>query len=303
MIRLRHPARHYIHYLLSRRTLSVKDLLQHLGDLNIPLPQERTAFNDLAGDLLRLQKEMKIPAGFDPTVENPNAATVAFLKNWKIGAMWRRDPFVDHATDALLEPHIRRGIEVMLLGPLSHQAIAQRITTRWGLSQDVMNVRVIREFSHYYWLYDSMNTMEWRNFFFTHYPKGDHSDVMMALQAPRTGAGAALTLAVSDRGADSLSTADVYNAMRNNAFVMFMQHATMEKPSLARTQGAFFALQAFRSAEEELDKTRGASAELLEELRKMETVYDRGRVLTIREVPVLRPLLPSGPVEEKEPST
>lgn len=303
MIRLKHPARHYIHYLLSRRSMSLKDVLQHLGDLNFPLPQERVEFSNLVGDLQRLQKEMKIPAGFDPTAENLNPATIAFLDKWKIGAMWRKDHFVDHATDALLDPHIRRSLEVLLLGPLNVGGIAHRVATRWGLSPDVMNARVIREFGHYYWLYNSMNASEWRSFFFTHYPKGDHSDLLMALNSPRTSAGAALTLAVSDRGADALSSADAYNTFRNCAFVMYMQHATMEKPSLARTQGAFFALQAFRMAEEELDKTRGGSVELLDELRKMETVYDRGRVLTIREVPVLRPMLPSGPMEEKEPTT
>lgn len=303
MLLLHHPARHYIHYLLSRRTLSIRNLLEHLGDLNFPLPQERAGIEDLVGDLQRLQKDMKIPAGFNPTDPNPNPATAAFFERWKVGAMWRRDPFVKHATDALMEPHIRRSLEVMLLGPLNVAAIANRLVDRWSMSPDVMNARVIREFSHYYWLYSSMNVSQWRNFFFTHYPKGDHSDLLMALNAPRTGAGAALTLAVSDRGADSLSSADAYNAFRNTAFVMYMQHATMERPSLARTQGAFFALQTFRMAEEELDKTRGASAELLEELRKMETVYDRGRVLTIREVPVLRPLLPTGAMEEKEPST
>lgn len=303
MLLLHHPARHYIHYLLSRRTLSIRNLLEHLGDLNFPLPQERAGIEDLVGDLQRLQKDMKIPAGFNPTDPNPNPATAAFFERWKIGAMWRRDPFVKHATDAMMEPHIRRSLEVMLLGPLNVAAIANRLADRWSMSPDVMNARTIREFSHYYWLYSSMNVSQWRNFFFTHYPKGDHSDLLMALNAPRTGAGAALTLAVSDRGADSLSSADAYNAFRNTAFVMYMQHATMERPSLARTQGAFFALQTFRMAEEELDKTRGASAELLEELRKMETVYDRGRVLTIREVPVLRPLLPTGAMEEKEPAT
>jgi hypothetical protein len=283
--------------------MSIRDILEHLGDLNFPLPQERAGIEDLVGDLQRLQRDMKIPSGFNPTDENPNAATASFFEKWKVGAMWRRDPFVKHATDAMMDPHVRRSLEVMLLGPLSVAAIANRLADRWSLSPDVMNARTIREFSHYYWLYTSMNISQWKSFFFTHYPKGDYSDLLMALNAPRTGAGAALTLAVSDRGADALSSSEAYNAFRNTAFVMYMQHATMERPSLARTQGAFFALQTFRMAEEELDKTRGASAELLEELRKMVTVYDRGRVLTIREVPVLRPMLPTGAMEEKEPST
>lgn len=305
MLRLRHPARHYIHYLISRRTLNVKGILENLSEMQIPLPQEKDQFLDLTRDILKLQKEMKIPSGFDPGAKLLAPGTVSFLDRWKVGGMWRKDEYVQHAIDVVFEPHIRRSIEVMLLGPLNAAAIAKRICSRWGLSDNVMNARVIKEYGHYFWHYGCMNIAEWKSFFYTHYPRADQSDFVMALYSPRTLGGAALTLAVSDRGADQLSDTEVYSVARNASFVNFMQHALMEKPGLSRTQGAFFALQTFKMAAEELDKTRGASAELLDELRNMETVYDRGSVATVADLPIHRdlPVLEATLHEEEKEKT
>jgi hypothetical protein len=61
----------------------------------------------------------------------------------------------------------------------------------------------------------------------------------------------------------------------------------------------FQSIMSFKTATEELDKHRGASAELLDELRKMQPVYDRSSVATIHDLPISRPALPA-PAEKKE---
>lgn len=299
---LRHPARHYIYYLLSRRSAKIKDVLEHLSALEIPLPQETDRLLEFIQRISAVQKNMQIPPGFDPLAAVPNAQTAAFLEKWKIGSMWKKgDPFISSANDILFDPHIRRTVEVLLLGPLSPIHIARRVCVRHGLPEAVINPRVIREYGHYYWNYGVMNTSQWKEFLRDHFPKYfDNSDYAMALTVPRTKEGALLSLAMSDRGADAMSDTEMYTVMRNSAAMAFMQHALLERPSVNRSQGMLSAMTTFKMATEELDKHRGASAELLDELRKMEPVYDRRPMATIHDLPISRPtaLLPNTNKEE-----
>ncbi len=300
---LRHPAQHYIYYLLSRRNTKVKGIIEHLSELQIPLPQDKDALVRFVQRILAVQKGMQIPPGFDPTAEVPNAQTAAFFSHWKIGSIWRRDPFVNRAADVLFEPHIRRGIEVMLLGPLSPANIARRTCTRWAMPESALNPRVIKEYGHYYWNYNSMNQSQWKSFLVEHFPKyTDNTDYALALTVPRTKEGALLALSMSDRGADAMTDTEMYTMMRNSTAVMFMQHALLERPSIQRSQSVLSAITSFKLATEELDKHRGASAELLDELRKMEPIYDRGMVATLHDLPVRRPELPAHTTKEEEPA-
>lgn len=288
---LRHPARHYIYYLLSRRSAKVKEIIEHLSEVQVPLPQDKQALVKLIQTLIAIQRNMRIPPGFDPLAKVMNPQTTAFLGKWKITSMWRRDPFVAKASDLLFEAHIRRSIEVMLLGPLSAQNIARKVCTRWSMPESALNPRVIREYGHYYWNYGSMNQAQWKDFLHSHYPRfTENTDYALALSVPRTTEGAMLALSLSDRGADGMSDTQMYSMMRNQTAVMFMQHALLERPSIQRAQSVLSMITSFKMATEELDKHRGASAELLDELRTMEPVYDRSIVATIHDIPIERPV-------------
>jgi hypothetical protein len=121
---------------------------------------------------------------------------------------------------------------------------------------------------------------------------GKNADYMMALTATNDAAGAAITLMAAG-APGSLSNVVVFQAMRDNFFRMFMEHSLQDRPSLARTQGAYFAYQGVRDSEEQLDKFRGASAELLDELHKIETIYDRRKLTTVNELPLTPQALPA----------
>ena len=109
-----------------------------------------------------------------------------------------------------------------------------------------------------------------------------------------TQAGAALTVSAADRGgSQSLNSVTMYSAIRDQGFRMFMAHALNDAPGLHRTQGALFALNIITQAEEELDKRRGGSAELLEELHKIETVYDHSELVTVADLHSVRASLPA----------
>jgi hypothetical protein len=300
---LRHPARNYIYYLLSRRTLKIQEVVEHLSELQLPLPQDRIELVAFIQKIQAVQRSMKIPPGFDPRSDAPNPQTRAFFAQWKIAGMWRKDPFVAQAGDYLHEPHIRRALEVMLLGPLTPQLIANRICRRWGLPETSMNPRVVREFAHYFWDYDAFNTSEWMNFIRHHLSGGDNTDYAVSLKVPRTKEGVMVALALADRGADAMSDTEFYSLARSSAMVTFIQHALLDKPSMGRSIAMQNALNTFKLSADELDKHRGASAELLDELRKIDTVHDRLVPTTIHDLPIsqLVRALPDG--EKKETTT
>lgn len=291
---IRHPCRYYIHYLLSKRTHSTEALIRLLDELRVPLPQTEKAFKPFVGSIVTIKDKMLFPPQFDPTAKALNAGTRQFLARWGIRGMWTRDRYVGIATDLLYEPMIRRMIEALLLGPINPAAIAERVAARFGLPNDVMNVRVINAYRHYFWNVGSLSLTEWKILVNTWLgessgnPTEYNADYLAAINAPRSEAGAALLLALTDRSADSLSSTEIFTTFRDMGFNMFMQHALLNtKPSLHRTQAAFMAFQMVRSAEEDLDRHRGSSTELLEHLNKLQTAYDTETLPTVAELPLL----------------
>lgn len=289
---IRHPARHYIYYMFSKRGLGIEQVCLHLDDLRLPLPQDEKVLDRFMRSLVRTRREMNFPPGFDPLAESPNAETQAFLTKWQISDIWRQDPFVGLAVDLLEEPIIRRMMEALLLGPLSPAAIADRIKHRFGLTEAAMNVRVVRAFAHYFWDIAALSMPEWRTLIATWLPDKNNNDYLAALTSPRTPAGAALTLALVDRSAESLNPVAQYTAFRDMAFSMFMEHALLQsQPSLPRSQGAFMTFQLVKMADEELTKHQGGSAELLEEFKRIQTMYDASRITSVKDLPALAPAI------------
>jgi hypothetical protein len=287
---LSHPARYYIYYLFSRRALDAAAIVQNLADLGLPVPQSKEGVEGFAKELREERQKMAFPPAFNPL--EPAGDTDNFLRKWKIRDMWAKDPFVLTATDLLWEPGPRRMLQTLLLGPLNYSDIAYRIRRRFGYSDDVVNTRVVRLYAHYYWDDTSLTPQQWRTLLYS-WTKGGISDYLTALNAPRSQAGAALAISAADRGGGaSLSPVIMYQCIRDQGFKMFMEHTLLDKPGLDRTQGAMFALKIVREAEEELDKRRGGSAELIEELAKIETVYDETRLRTVHDLPQVRQALP-----------
>jgi len=301
---LRHPAGNYIAYLFSKRGLSTAQIIEELDDLRFPLPRSNKELARFTVHMVKMRQAMEIPEDFDPRAEKPNDSTTRFLTQWKIWDMWRGDEFVARAIDLLNEPAMRRMTEALLLGPLSPQSIADRVSQRFGLSLEVINVRVIKAFQHYFWNVSALNISEWRGLIDHWLPEENNNDYLAALGAPRSAAGAALVLAIVDRSADSLTPVQQYTAFRDHGFNVFMEHALLQsKPSLPRTQAMFMAFQMTRMADEELTKHRGGSADLLDEFKKIQTTYDHSKLATVKDIPTLAPAIEATFVEEPAPET
>lgn len=284
---LRHPSKRYIHYLFSKRAYNLATVVDHLGSLLLPVPSDAKVLEQFVIDLGLERARMRVPANYDPTSRPMGDATRRFLEDWRIYDMWSGDPFVGRAVDCLFEPHIRRMMEVLLLGPFTMRSIARILQNRFDLTQEVMNPRVVAAYAHYFWDYDALSTPDWHGF--THgWIRGDITDYRVALLAPRNASGVATTLAVIDRGGEELNPVARYSTARDYGFKMFMEHALLQQPTLGRTQAAMFALQIMIQSEAELDKRRGGSAELLEELKKLEVVHDTSEIKTIHDLPVVK---------------
>lgn len=300
MAALRHPARHFIYYLLSRRIYDAQAVIKELEDFGLPVPHRifsdkelhhlevGSDFYVLARDVLRARVEMTFPAAFEPNKRVWSEETRLFLERWKIAGMWRSDRAVTTAIEMLTEPPIRTALELLLLSPLAARDIAHRLCVRFELEPNVMNAAVVRAFSHYFWDVNALDNAQWRNFVSVH-RKHSSDEYLSMLAAPRSKSGAAFAIAVVDRDPQLLSATDRYEAASAMAFSMLMRQAVSDKTGAP--YAAFTALNMMRMADDELEKHRGGSSDLLTEFTRIRVLHDQQKPLSIIDVPyVQRPL-------------
>ena len=288
---LKHPARHYVYYLLTRRLHTVTELLEEMGVLGLPVPGDESGLEQLGSEVLRVRATLMLPVPFNPRDKTPTPETLTVLRALRIHDIWRQPAAVLKATEILGEPRIRHLLELLLFGPLTAAAIADRIAARFGLPQDAMNAAVVRAYAHYFWDVNALDPGQWRNFVTMHYPSVA-TEYHAALSASRSRAGAAFVIAVADRDYQSLSPADRYEAASTMAFGMLMHHGLSCDGATGRVYAAAMALNMMRVADEQLALHRGASTDLIDELRRLGTVYDREKPLRITDATYInRPAL------------
>jgi hypothetical protein len=177
-------------------------------------------------------------------------------------------------------------LQVMLLGPLGYVAISRRLADKFKLSPSAMNPQIIRAFSHYFWNYDTINKAEWEHLL-REWMLGDTWDMHVALRAPRSTVGAAMVLnAVDQGGSESLKEVIMYRYLRDTNFMEMVKSSIGMATGVGKAQAMMFHTQAMIQGQEQLDMRRGGSAELLEELRRIEATYDPRRLTTVQELPL-----------------
>lgn len=192
------------------------------------------------------------------------------------------------AYDYLLDPQVSRMLMVLLLGPISYSAIAHRVGKHFGLDHMVMNPKVVRFFAHYFWNHDLLNTAKWR-VLLRDWMLYDTTDMTMAVSAPRSNVGAALTICMADQGvSESLKEVVAYRYVRDAAFMEFAKATTSLYTGMNKSIAMSTLVDAMVKGQEQLDQRRGGSAELLEELRRIEATYDASKLTTIKELPLER---------------
>lgn len=277
---LKHPSRRYVLYLLSKQVHNAKGVIAQMEALGLHIPRGHDDFEDLTEEVLRRMRALNLPKPFEPRAAVLPVPTERWLRDHRLYDIWRGDPAVGTATELLAEPNVRHLLELLLLGPLSATAIARRVGERYGLPAHVMNPRVVRAYAHYFWDVDALDPGEWRTFIQAYCPRVA-IEYKAALGAPRSRAGAAFVVALADRDPQQLSAADRYEAASTMAFSMMMQHSLHgnERATTGQTYAAFTALNMMRMADEQLTLHRGASTDLINELQRFRTIYDKRPVL------------------------
>lgn len=291
MLGIKHPARHYIYFLLSRRVFDTTTIVESLQQLGLPgPPKDSEALDTLLEQMALVRREMSFPATFNPRATELSAATAVFLRKWAIAGAWRKDPYLDCAVDLLCDAQLRQALQLMLLSPLSPLTIANRLRDRYELPDYAMNAGIVRAYGHYFWDQGALSTAEWQVFLQKYYPL-EKFDYISALQAPRSPAGAAFVLAMADRDASLLAAAERYAVVSATGFRRFMEHMCSGETTPSQTYAAHAALNIMKLGDDELDKHRGGSVELMEELKKMTTIYDKDKPLSIEDMRFMRPVL------------
>lgn len=275
---LLHPAKHYIVYLISRRSLGVPQILDRLQNMNLPVPQkgDKEARETLEAQIHQVKDSMSFPPGFNPRVASEE--TKEFLRYWKIQEAWEDGPYMQSAKALLFNPPVLRMARTLLLSPVNHKDVADRIRKRFNMKPAEMNPLVLKLFGHYFWDYGAVDREMWVKIL-TQWMPTRCDDMIAALKAPRTTGGAALAVALVDQSAagetDSIT---IYSTVREMAFQKFMEHM-MAKSSLQNTNAALMSLDMVIKADNELDKRRGGGAELLAEITRIKPIYDKPDVL------------------------
>lgn len=299
MSSLKHPARNFINYLISRRIYDTKTLVETLSRMGIQIPNDQDGIEELILQLRPVRQAMVFPAEWNPTARSPNAPTAAFLKRWAISSAWRNDPAFNTAVDLLCDAQIRQTLQLMLLGPLSPITIADRIAKRFDLPPSVMNAATVKIYGHYFWDIGAMTGAEWREYLQKHYP-AEAFEYVCVLQAPRSRTGAMFTLSVADKDVELMDPAERYRLVSAAGFKRFMEHAFGGERSIGQTYAAYAALNIMRTGDDELGKYQGASTDLIEHLNRLETVYDTKQPLSITDAAHIRPILNTTAEEVEE---
>lgn len=283
MIEIEHPSKFYILYLLSRRQYRVQDILVQLLRQNFPLPRDEAQLESLQRQVLAAQQSLVFPSGYNPT-KLTHVATAEWLHKHRIFDMWTLGPEIVTALDILDQPSLRREVEIMLLGPLRYGDIAKRIADLHGFDRAVMNAAVIRSFAHYFWNVEALSMQKWPRFLYD-MPSSD--DYVSVFHAPRSQVGAALSVYVATRGGSGIPREQVmFRHVRDSCFMEFIKVTATRYPGMQKSAAMQGLVGSLIQAQEQVDMRRGGSAELLDELRRMETRFDERKLTTAEELPL-----------------
>ncbi len=306
-----HPARHYIHYLISKAPFDPKppkkvnektapeaipqippfalNVVRQLGNYGLPVPQTTDLLTIFCRELVDTRNTMraKMPPGFNPTAKVPNAATKRFLVSWGMEDAWAREKsFVSAVSLFERRADVRRALSVLLLGSLEHKDAAKIIRNFYGLPERDMNTRVVSLYAHYFWNTEILDVQQLRYCFGKDWLPGWTNDYLVALTLPRTPLGAGETVNLALRTDSVFNPVHTFALAQSTAMRVMLESASWGGHPLQRSQALALSYNVFQNAEEQLDRRRGGSADVVEELRRILQQFDHSPLRTTLEIPI-----------------
>lgn len=148
-----HPSEYYVRFLLakgwsngteSQKTISVT--LKNYGLLDI----STEAFEAIRDGF------SPPPAFFFQNRKHP--VTAAFMREQKVYTMWAPKPEEKAAIELIRLPLVRDAIQILLMGHVSPEDIADRVG---GKFKQEMSARTVQTYAHYFWNVDMCGFPEW----------------------------------------------------------------------------------------------------------------------------------------------
>lgn len=282
-LRLEHPARYYIFFLFAQRRYKANDVLAQLIRQNMPVPRDKKELDAFIESLEQTHKEMIFPAGFSPT-NMKHVASAMWMREHRIYDMAAREPHVTYAIDILDQPSIRRELEIMLLGPLAFEDIARRLVLLHGLDSEVMNVATVRYYAHYFWNIETVSMQRWPALL-NSIPESQ--DYYAVFQAPKSQVGAAMSVFVATKGGSGVPKEQVmFRYARDTLFMEFIKVSATRFPGMQKSMSMQALVNSLIATQEQVDMRRGGSAELIDEMRRLETRFDDKKMTHAEELPL-----------------
>jgi hypothetical protein len=280
---IHHPSKRYIYYLASRRDRTAAELLEHLSELDLPLPPEHKDMVAFTSSVVRGLKEVIPPTPFKPRSASPPPETRRFLERWKISDAWRQTKYFQRAFEILKERRLRRYLEVTLLGPLDNDTIVRHGQAFFG--PEAFNLGVLRSFLHYFWNTEEVSRPQWRKIALK-WTGGAAYDYNTALLAPPSLAGVRVTLQAAGIPVE-VGEVEALETLKDAFYNKSLSHLMTEYPKMGDTQAALLAFQGAVLADDRLSLVRGGTSSLLDRLNMIQAKYDSRPLDRVGSAPAL----------------
>jgi hypothetical protein len=206
------------------------------------------------------------------------------MREHRVYDMAAKEPHVTYAIDVLDQPSVRRELEIMLLGPLAYEDIAKLLVLLHGLDPRVMNLATVRYFAHYFWNTETVPMHRWPPLLNA---MTNSEEYFSVFNAPKSQVGAAMSVYVATRGGSGIPKETVmFRYVRDTCFMEFIKVAATRHPGMQKSVALQGLVNSLIAAQAEVDMRRGGSADLVDEMRRLETRFDERKLTTAEELPL-----------------
>lgn len=168
---MKHPALHFIKYMMIKDDIKPADVMKRLEDWGFLTPEPSFL------EFVKVEVQ-ETPNGFDPA-NRVHRTSVAFLRKHGVFEFFHPTDSSREAWKILSEPKMRLTVEQALLARLDRKAIASKLNKKhgWHLTSDGLN-----SFHDMFWNVDLLTWDEWGRFLYGR--SGMYERYLALLQAP-----------------------------------------------------------------------------------------------------------------------
>lgn len=148
-----HPSDNYIRWLLAKGWANGSE-----SHKTIQVTLKRYGLLDISEEAFEMIKDQFSPPQTFFFQNRKHPATVAFMREQKIYALWAPKADEKFAIDLLRLPLVRETLQILLMGRVDPEDIATRVA---GKYKAAVTARTVQTYAHYFWNVDLCGFTEW----------------------------------------------------------------------------------------------------------------------------------------------